>query len=71
MYVVPGGAPLNWEFLMILFRAESIFASSISKFEKFFQETDHEDFNSSIESTISTSLIQNIASDEKSEQVAT
>ena len=56
---------------MILFRAEALFASSISKFGKFFPETDREDSNSSNESTISTSLIQNIASDGKSEQVVT
>ena len=60
---------LNWEFWMILFRAEAIFTSSISKFGKFFPQTDREDFNSSIESTISASLIHNIASDGKSEQV--
>ena len=45
--------------------------SSISKFEKFFPETDRENFNSSNESTISTSLTHNIASDGKSEQVVT
>ena len=56
---------LNWEFWMILFRAEAILASSISKFGKFFPETDREDFNSSNEST----MIHNIASDGKSEQV--
>ena len=54
---------------MILFRAEAILASSISKFGKIFTETDREDLNSSNESTISTSLIHNIASDGKSEQV--
>ena len=42
---------------------------SISKFGKFFPATDREDFNSSKESTISTSLIHSIASDGKSEQV--
>ena len=56
---------------MILFRAEATLASSISKFGKFFPDTDREDFNSSNESTISTSLIHNIASDGKSEQVVT
>ena len=56
---------------MILFRAEAIFASIISKFGKFFPLADREDFNSSNESTISTSLIHNIASDGKSEQVVT
>ena len=62
---------LNWEFWMILFRAEAIFASSTSKFGKFVPETDREDFNSFNESTSSTSLIHNIASDGKSEQVIT
>ena len=33
--------------------------------------TDHDDFNSSTESTISTSLIHNMASEGKSEQVVT
>ena len=56
---------------MITFRAEAIFASSISKFGKFFPEADREDFNSSSESTISTSLTHNIATDGKSEQVVT
>ena len=55
---------------MILFRAEAIFASSISKFWKSFPQTDREDFNSSKESTISTSLIHNIASDGKSKDVS-
>ena len=50
---------------MILFRARAIFASSITKFEKFFPETDRDDFNSSSESTISTSLIHNVASEGK------
>ena len=54
---------------MILFKAEAILASSISKFGKFVPAIDREDFNSSIESTISTSLIYNIASEGKSEQV--
>ena len=62
---------LNWGFWMILFRAEAIFASSISKFGKFFPITDREDFSSSKESTISTSLIHNIASDGKSEPFET
>ena len=60
---------LKWEFWMVLFKAEAVFASDISKFGKFFPETDREDFNSSNESSISTSLIHNIASDGKSEQV--
>ena len=62
---------LNWEFLMTLFRAEAVFASNISKFGKSFPQTDREDFNSSKKSTISTSLIHNIASNGKSEQVVT
>ena len=53
--------------LMILFRAEAIFASSISKFGKSFPQTDREDFNSSKESTIFTFLVHNIASDGESE----
>ena len=56
---------------MILFKAEALFASSISKFGKFFPAIDRENFTSSNESTISTSLIHNIASDGKSEQVVT
>ena len=57
---------------MILFSAEAIFASSISNFGKFFPETDREDFNSSDdESTISTSLIQCIASVGNCEQIHT
>ena len=56
---------------MILFKAEAILASNISKFGKFFPAVDREDFSSSHESTISTSLIHNIASDGKSEQVVT
>ena len=62
---------LNWEFWMILFRAEAILASNISNFGKFGSSNDCEDYNSSNESTISTSLIHNIASDGKSEQVVT
>ena len=62
---------MKWEFWMILFRAEAIFASSNSNFGKFFPAIDREDFNSSNESTISTSLIHNIAWDGKSEQVVT
>ena len=56
---------------MILFKAEAIFASYISKFGKFFPAIDRDDFNSSTESTISTSLIHNIASEEKSEKELT
>ena len=62
---------MNWEFWMILFRAEAIFASSISKFGKFCPEADREDFNSYDESTISTILIRTIASDGKSEHGVT
>ena len=51
--------------------SEAIFASSISKFGKFFPEADREDFNFSNEPSISTSLIHNMASDGKSEQVVT
>ena len=56
---------------MILFKAEAILASNISKFGKNFPAIDREDFKSSNESTISTSLIHNIASEGKSEQVVT
>ena len=52
-----------------LFSAEAIFASSSSKFGKFSPAIDREDLNSSTESTISTYLIHNIASEGKSEQV--
>ena len=48
------------EFWMILFKAEAIFASSISKFGKSFPQTDREDFSSFKESSISTSLIHNL-----------
>ena len=43
---------LNWEFWMILFRA---------KFGRSFPSADREDFSSSKESTISTSLIHSIS----------
>ena len=56
---------------MIFFKAEAIIASGIQKFGKFLPAIDREDFNSSTESTISTSLIHNIASEAKSEQVVT
>ena len=56
---------------MIWFRAEAILASSISKFGKFFPQTDHEDFNSANESPISTSLIHNMASEGELEQALT
>ena len=62
---------LKWEFWMILFRAEAIFASSISKFGKSLPSIDHDDVNSSNESTIPTYVIHNIASDGKPEQVVT
>ena len=50
---------------MILFTEEAIFASSISKFGKSFRYTDRDDFRSSKESAISTSLIHNMSSDRK------
>ena len=56
---------------MILLRAEAIFASSISKFGKFFPAIDREDLDSSNESPISTSLIYNIVSDGISDKVVT
>ena len=56
---------------MILFSTEAILASSSSKFRKTVSAIDRDDFNSSTESTISTSLIHNIASEEKSEQELT
>ena len=62
---------LKWEFWMFSFRAEAIFASKFSKFGKSFRQTHREDFHSSNESTISTYLTHNIASDGKSEQVVT
>ena len=62
---------LKWEFWMILFRAEATFASSISKFGKFLPASDRENFDSSTESTISTSLIHTMASEGKSEQGVT
>ena len=62
---------LKWEFLMIVFNAEAILESSSSKFGKFLPAVDREDFNSSIESTICTSLTHNIASEGKSEQELT
>ena len=56
---------------MILFKAEAIFASNVSKFGKFLPAADREDLKSSTESTISTSLIHNIVSEGKSEQIVT
>ena len=55
----------------ILFKAEAILASNISNLGNFFPSIDREDPNSSIESTISTSLIHNIASEGEAEQVVT
>ena len=54
---------------MILFEEGAIFASNISKIGKLLPAIDREDFNSSTESTISTSLIHDIASEGKSEQI--
>ena len=61
----------KWELLMILFKAEAILASSSSKIGKSLPATDLDDVDSSTESTISTSLIHNIASERKSEQELT
>ena len=56
---------------MILFSAEAIVASSTSKSGIRIPLTDDEDFKSSTESTISTSLVQCIASVGNGEQVHT
>ena len=56
---------------MILSSAEAILASSTSKFGIEIPRIDDEDFNSSTESTISTSLIHCIASVRNCEQVHT
>ena len=56
---------------MILFSAEAILASSTSKFGIRIPLTDDEDFKSSTESSISTSLIHGIASVGNCEQVHT
>ena len=56
---------------MILFSAEAILASSTSKSGIRIPLIDDEDFNSSTESTISTSLIQCMASIGNCEQVHT
>ena len=53
---------------MIFFKADVIFASSISKFGKLCPPTDRDVLKSPTESTISTALIHNIASVEKLEQ---
>ena len=56
---------------MNLFSAEAILASSTSNFGIEIPRIDDEDFKSSTESTISTSLIQCIASVGNCEQVRT
>ena len=56
---------------MILFRAEAILASSTSKFGILIPRIDDEDFKSSTESTISTSVIHCKASVGNCEQVHT
>ena len=56
---------------MILSSAEAIFASSTSKSGPWIPLIEREDLRSSTESTISTSLIHNIASEGKSEQELT
>ena len=56
---------------MILFSAEAILASSTSNFGIGIPLVDDEDFKSSTESTISTSLIHCIASVRNCEQVHT
>ena len=56
---------------MILFSAGAILASSTSKIGIRIRITDDEDYKSSTESTISTSLIQCIASVGNCEQVHT
>ena len=56
---------------MILFSAEAILASSTSKSGIRIPLTDDEDFKSSTESTISTSLIHSIASEGNCEQIHT
>ena len=56
---------------MILFSAEAILASSTSNSGIRIPLTDNEDFKSSTESTISTSLIQCMASVGNCEQVHT
>ena len=53
---------------MIFFREDAILASSTSKFGKWVPLIDRDDFQSSTESTISTSLTHNNASEGKLEQ---
>ena len=59
------------EFWMILFKAEATLASSISKVGNLSTAIVRDDFNSSTESTITTSLIHNIESEGKSDQELT
>ena len=61
----------KWEFWMILFKSEAILVSSSLKFRKSFPAIDRDDFNSPTESTISTSMIHNVASEGGSEQELT
>ena len=56
---------------MILFKAEATLASSISKVGNLSTAIVRDDFNSSTESTITTSLIHNIESEGKSDQELT
>ena len=53
---------------MIFFKADAIFASSISEFRNLCPPIDRDVLRSSTGSTIFTSLIHNIASDGKFEQ---
>ena len=62
---------LKWEFWMILFKTEAFSQLTSQNLEKIFPAIDREDFNSSTESTISTSLIHSIASEGKSKQIVT
>ena len=62
---------LNWEFWMILFRAEAILRVQHLEVWKILSTNWSQWCDSSTESTISTSLIHNIASDWKSEQAVT
>ena len=56
---------------MILFKAEAILASSSSKLGNSSLAIERDDFNSSTESTISTSLIHNTASEGELQQALT
>ena len=62
---------LNWEFWMIFVQSRSNSRIQHLEFWKIFPQTDREDFNTSNESTISTSLIHNTASDGTSEPLET